>query len=88
MAAKRRERAAQKPHDDSPKKQRQSKVPNQETTSKSPLTAPEDKVLPTPIAERSDNRQTASDDIPISVASNQSLRQLTSPQRTTMMTLL
>lgn len=69
MAAKRRERAAQKPHDDSPKKQRQSKVPNQETTSKSALTAPEDKVLPTPIAERSDNRQTASDDIPISVAS-------------------
>ncbi len=69
MVAKQRQRATQKPHEDTSKTQSPSKPTVSEATSHTPLTAPEDKVLPTPMADRTDGRQSVSDSIPISVAS-------------------
>lgn len=65
IIARQRQRAAQKPA--KPKQPKPKPRQQQETvpTSQAPLTAPEEKTLPTPVSER----QPASDKIPISVAS-------------------
>ncbi|ANZ61751.1 cell division protein FtsK [Secundilactobacillus paracollinoides] len=76
IIARQRQRAAQKPakpKQSKPKPRQQSETV---ATSQAPLTAPEEKTLPTPVSER----QPASDKIPISVASQPKPAAQTKPE--------